>query len=269
MAGVTKSYVVLRLRSSKKRAMQINRPNRSQKYDVEKPKSKTKATMAEEEDRTPFPDEGEPDAVAVITPSSATQEAPFIGPDAAPGHGSSAGMISDDFGVRVGAPVAVAADNATQPISSPPIAVPPEGTQHPRGRVHFQISNPSTGARIDISGGGARRINIGPGGRINIAGGVARANGNGGGGAGRGGRPRRPNDSNNDPQHPTAHIMMMPNVPMLPPLELMPNVPMLPPLEPRPMLPNQSSVESGAGEDAAQPSAKDMKKFECAICYGK
>ena len=63
--------------------------------------------------------------------------------------------------------------------------------------------------------------------------------------------------------------MMMPNVPMLPPLELMPNVPMLPPLEPRPMLPNQSSVESGAGEDAAQPSAKDMKKFECAICYGK
>jgi len=61
--------------------------------------------------------------------------------------------------------------------------------------------------------------------------------------------------------------MMMPNVPMLPPLELMPNIPMLPPLEPRPMLPNQSSVESGAGEDAAQPSAKDMKKFECAICY--
>ncbi len=50
---------------------------------------------------------------------------------------------------------------------------------------------------------------------------------------------------------------------------MMPNVPMLPPLEPRPMLPNQSSVESGAGEDAAQPSAKDMKKFECAICYGK
>ena len=54
--------------------------------------------------------------------------------------------------------------------------------------------------------------------------------------------------------------------------------PMLPPLEPQPM-PNQTSDESGrtnvadadnsSNDDDGTSSRKDMKKFECAICFGK